>query len=431
MKKKVTIISYSFPPANSPAAQRPYSIAKYIDKSTIQLNVLTCSNQDSSLGTSNEKINFKDFNVFAIPGLSLKYFRKWKSGYMISNYSKKKLNKGRVEKKGNNRVFFPDKAISWFPFALVWCLLNPEKLKNGTVLTTSPLVTNHLLGLIIKKLYPIHWIADIRDFYYLDNIQLFPQSIIKKMHHWLEKKILKNADHVTFISDSMMGRYSLQYPKFVEKYSVIYNGFDPDDYLELKDCEMEELGNLPIRIFYAGSFYDGIRSPTPLIFAIQKLIDRGILGINEIEIKIAGNFEMHLLREIVNLSVLERIFFLGTITRRETIKLMQRAHLLWLIVGEQTNHSATIPIKAFEYLGSGRPILYFGPKNTETANIIRELNAGWVLSNRSDSLEENLILLKKIIEDKKFLNYYTRSQNSLLNKYNRKNQAHQFQMLLK
>jgi len=31
-KKKILIISYSYPPANVPAAQRPYSFAKYLDK---------------------------------------------------------------------------------------------------------------------------------------------------------------------------------------------------------------------------------------------------------------------------------------------------------------------------------------------------------------------------------------------------------------
>jgi hypothetical protein len=50
MRKKVLIISYSYPPANVPAAQRPYSLAKYLDKTKYKVKVLTCANPDSSLG---------------------------------------------------------------------------------------------------------------------------------------------------------------------------------------------------------------------------------------------------------------------------------------------------------------------------------------------------------------------------------------------
>ena len=32
MKKNILIISYSYPPSNVPAAQRPYAVAKYLDK---------------------------------------------------------------------------------------------------------------------------------------------------------------------------------------------------------------------------------------------------------------------------------------------------------------------------------------------------------------------------------------------------------------
>ena len=50
MKKKVLIISYTYPPANVPAAQRPYVIAKYLDKTKFEVSVISCGNSDSSLG---------------------------------------------------------------------------------------------------------------------------------------------------------------------------------------------------------------------------------------------------------------------------------------------------------------------------------------------------------------------------------------------
>ena len=49
-KKNILIVSYSYPPANAPAAQRPFSIAKHIDKEKFNVTVITCSNPESSLG---------------------------------------------------------------------------------------------------------------------------------------------------------------------------------------------------------------------------------------------------------------------------------------------------------------------------------------------------------------------------------------------
>src|SRR5690606_39089025 len=91
--KKLFIISYSFPPSNAPAAQRPYTIAKYLGREGYNVSVLSCSNQDSSLGLEENKICTKDFKLYSVPGLSLKLFRKIKSsGIVDKNGSLKSKN---------------------------------------------------------------------------------------------------------------------------------------------------------------------------------------------------------------------------------------------------------------------------------------------------------------------------------------------------
>ena len=51
-KKKILIISYSYPPSNVPAAQRPYAVAKYLDKSKFDITIITCGNPDLFWGVN-------------------------------------------------------------------------------------------------------------------------------------------------------------------------------------------------------------------------------------------------------------------------------------------------------------------------------------------------------------------------------------------
>lgn len=423
--KRLTIISYSFPPTNAPAAQRPYTIAKYLGKEGYKVNVLTCSNQDSSLGVDDEMIDNTGFNLFKVPGISLTWFRKRKAKQMVSVNNSTDM-KGERRKSILSKWIFPDKAISWFPSALVWCLFHPHKFIKSNILTTSPLATNHLLGLFVKFLYRPFWVADIRDFHYIKNYEKMNDNLNVRLQKWLEKKIITKADVVTFISQSMLNEYAKYYKEQAGKMRVIYNGYDPEDFESLPDLSKVDLDQKPIRIFYAGTFYKGVRSPIPLLAALDSLVYAGTISLNDISISIAGNFEKTLLNDIVEFKSSKRIMFLGNLPRREVLTFMKNAHLLWLIVGDETTHSAGIPVKAFEYIGAKRPILCFAPKNTETPIMIENLNAGWILSNKIIDINLNVEILKRIFSENLYVSSINKENNTLHNVFNRRCQAIEF-----
>src|SRR5690606_13367557 len=56
MKKNVVIISYAYPPNNVAGAQRPYALAKYLDKEKYNVTVISCENPDLPIG-KNENFN--------------------------------------------------------------------------------------------------------------------------------------------------------------------------------------------------------------------------------------------------------------------------------------------------------------------------------------------------------------------------------------
>jgi glycosyltransferase involved in cell wall biosynthesis len=391
-KKNVLIVSYTYPPANAPAAQRPYSIAKYLDKNQFNVTVLTCGNADSSLGFNLEfdpelpDVNLIKLNSFVGRGAST--LRK-------SKMDGKRSLKNRLKTSLFNlfsSLVVPDKAIFWYPKVRSFLIENKEFISElDVVYTTSPAFSNHLIGKAIKKRNcKVMWVSELRDFHSVElvkNVKNIKQYINRK----LENIIIQKSDKVTFISGAMKELYELHYPSFKSKFSYVYNGFDISDFERLPIAETQ---NSKLTIFYAGSFYRGVRSPHPLLKIIDSLIKNDIINLNEIEIRIAGNFENELIDEIKVYNSFSTVNLLGNISRSEVLSNLVTSDLLWLIVGNHATHYTGVPVKFYEYLGARRPIINFAPDNSEPSKIISKNNLGW----NFDTLEFNLELSTSIFE---------------------------------
>ena len=419
MKKKILIISYSYPPANVPAAQRPYSFAKYLDKSNYEVTVLTCANQDSSLGFDtlfNEEL--PDVKLLKIAGYKVSKNRATAN----TNSTNKTSLKGHIKKYIINLLtyfIFPDKGVFWYPKVKKYIKINKNHLKFDVIFSTSPMFTNHLVAKQIKKINAnAILISDFRDFHYLENSQ-YKKGIKAFLNKKLESNCIKRSDKVCFISEAMKNEYTNYYKMHATKFFAIYNGFDKDEY----DTTTTIIKSKKLSIFYAGSFYKGVRNPMPLLNILEELLKQNSITINDIQIEIAGNFESELVNEIKKLNIFKAIHFLGLLPRNEVLKKYKESHLLWLIVGNKVSHYTGVPIKFYEYLASQRPIINFAPSNSEPTSIINDLDLGWNFNTDKIDFKAQVIQFNKIIES-----YKTGKLNNSLDltkteKYSRKNQT--------
>lgn len=395
-KQKVLIISYSYPPSNAPAAQRPYALAKYIDKEKYDVTVITCANADSSLGF-NEGFDeaLEKVKLIRIKSLVGKGASNLRAGKMGGKKSFKNRMKGFLFELLSSMVI-PDKAIFWYPKVRAY-LKNNQELINGTdiVFTTSPAFSNHLTGAFLKKNNrDITWVSEIRDFHSLEKDHESPR-IKQFINRKLEQKVIVQADKVTFISYSMRDLYAEHYAKFKDKFRVIYNGFDAADFehLNIADTRNEKL-----TVFYAGSFYKGVRSPVPLLKIFDKLIERQLISVEEIEIRIAGNLESEVLEEISSYRSFPAVNLIGLIPRKKVLEELVAADLLWLIVGNKPTHYTGVPIKFFEYLAARRPIVNFAPAASEPTSIIAKYGLGWNFDTLVFDLDRSVDIFCEIID---------------------------------
>lgn len=395
-KKKVLIISYSYPPSNVPAAQRPYAVAKYLNKDEFDVTVITCGNRDTFYGV-NHGFNPELPNVNLIKVNSL----------MVGGASSLRKSSTTPKKSLKNRfratlfqllssMVVPDKAIFWYPKVRQYLLKNKHLIKESDIVfTTSPSFSNHLIGKFVKsKNQNILWVSEFRDFHFIETSSR-PKNLKQLINKKLEYLVLKRSDEVSFISNAMRAKYKKHFPKYVDKFNVIYNGFDMSDF---KNLNIAKAQNKKLTIFYAGSFYRGVRSPTPLLKIVNKLIENGKIKSNEIEIRIAGNIENELIEEIKKYKSYACINFIGKIPRSKVLENIVSADLLWLIVGEKATHYTGLPIKFFEYLGARRPIINFAPNISEPTKIIEENNLGWNFDTTNFNLKNSIEIFKKIIK---------------------------------
>lgn len=417
--KKLLIVSYSYPPSNAPAAQRPYSIAKYISNHQVKPVVLTSKFGISSMGSSETQLQKDDWDVV--------YCGKQQLNIIKSSQTERKVNLiktliTKFLKFITPHIIIPDRGILWYKAALkegrAYLSSNPDV---KYILSTSPSVANHLVAKKLKKEFDLYWISDFRDFYYVKNLQFSRKIFRKYIDKVIEKSIIKRADHHTFVTDTMGEDYVNHYNIREENKTIIYNGLNKVDYTNTPKIDFNDN---KIRIFYGGSFYNGVRSPFPLLDVITKLIDNKDLEIQDVEIIIAGTMSEKIREQIASYKLDVR--FLGLISKIEVLKYILSVDFLWLIVGDIDSHNRTIPLKLFEYLGSKKSIICSSNINSESAKLLADYDCHFILNINETNIDRTANL---------FLKFINRMHNSINDfdidkKYFRSYQAEQFSKLL-
>lgn len=393
MKKNILIIAYSYPPDIAPGAQRPYALAKLLDKSKYNVKVITCQNSDFQRKkdkTDSEDDAIKLISIKSRIGSSAANLRQ---GTVKKNSKTTTLSKIKsVLFKIGQQLIFPDKAMFWYPNVIAYLKQNQDIIANASVVfSTSPGATNHRIARFIKrKNKNVRWIADFRDFNYVENWE-GKQGIKAILHKKLETTIINEATYLTFVTQTMYKAYQKFYPRYKDKMYCVYNGFDKGLPVPSKTV------NNKLSFFYAGSFYNGLRSPFHLMQLLDRAIQENLLKKEDVEIKIAGNIEDEIIAAMHSYQSFDCVKFLGSIPRAEVLKHMEESTFLWLIVANIKSHYQTIPIKLFEYIAARRPMVNFAPIVSESSQIVQENNLGYNFDTSNFDVEENYSIFKSLV----------------------------------
>jgi glycosyltransferase involved in cell wall biosynthesis len=273
---------------------------------------------------------------------------------------------------------FPDEKRVWMPGALRAARAALDAEPADVVVTFGQPWTDHLIGLTLKRERGLPWVAHFSD-PWVDSPYFRAGSIARNRSMQWERDVIANADRVVFVSSYTRDRMMARYPaEWRAKTTVITQGFDD----RARAIETPATEGRPVRLVYTGRFYDGIRSPEPLLHALDR-VNRETPLAGRLEVIFVGGATDEYARLAASLTLGRIVTFTGRVSPNEALDAAARADVLLLIdAPSPSGPSLFLPSKLVDYLPMRRPIVGLTPAAGPSADLLNEL--GYPVIDPSD-----------------------------------------------
>jgi glycosyltransferase involved in cell wall biosynthesis len=429
MKKEysgnVLFISYLFPPVAGGGVQRSSKFVKYLPENGWNPVVLTV-NEPYDFYRDDEMMQDVSGNCIIVRTFSIepmKWVRKFlkrKSQSKLKTDSSRSINKKTLKPgfliKLKTYILFPDNEILWLPFAVIKGIQLIKKYKPDVIYSTASPFTDHLIALILVKLFKLPWVADFRDLW-VDRPN-FPKNRWRLcIDRKFERMVIQTASHIVTATSAMAEHFSELYPN--QKYTSITNGFDEDDFTQFSSVLPD---NKKFVLTYTGIF-NREQNPQKIFDALHKSINNNREIEKTIKLKIIGQLDnpgdFENMIHFKKLGLAKYSELVQYLPHKQAIEEMCRSTVLVLLVGVYPHNKGILTGKIFEYLRSGRPILAVVPDDGLAAEIIKETNSGIVVPNDNvDEISSGILNMFELFMNEKLEGFFNRIG---IEKYNRKN----------
>ena len=393
--KKVLIITYYWPPAGGSGVQRWLKFTKYLPKYDWKPIIYTPENPYFEV---RDEVLCKDIpieaEIWKTPvwepyALKDKLFGKAGKSQSAGVISNNKSLKNRLLNWVRGNFFIPDPKLYWVKPSIKVLLKKIKEEGIEHIITTGPPHSMHLIGLGLKKLLPnLKWIADFRDPWseldLLDEFHLSNSS--RKKHQDLEKQVLQNADITLTVSETWVKDLKRLGANRVE---LITNGYDTVDFnSKLKKNDKFIIGHYGL--------LNHLRNAKNLWKALNSLCEENTELHDKLEIHLSGNIDAEVILKIESHPFLTtKVKQLGYLSHAEVLSEYNEASVLLLLLFNSKSGIGNYPGKIFEYFAAKRPILAFGPEDSDAKRLIEKIKTGMCFSYDETKLKDDILDLFK------------------------------------
>ncbi len=296
--------------------------------------------------------------------------KKFKAGQF--DVGKNQSWKARLSIWIRGNFFIPDARVFWVKPSVKFLRKYLEENNFEAFVTTGPPHSVHLIGLHLKKEFPhLKWIADFRDPWteisYYKHLKLSATS--DRKHRKLEQQVFDKADITLATSFSDAENFRRKGANAF----CITNGFDVNTASKVVKVNIGE--NKKFTLSYIGML-EQLRNPTILWKTLNEIITENENFKNDIELKFVGRIDDKILHYLENSGLKNHLLNLGYLPHAEANAEMWNSDLLLLTNFPEETSKGIIPGKIFEYLATGKPIISFGPADSDVKQILTETQAG-------------------------------------------------------
>jgi glycosyltransferase involved in cell wall biosynthesis len=227
--------------------------------------------------------------------------------------------------------------------------------------------SDHLIGLRVHRATGLPWVAHFSD-PWTDNPYLRGRGWQRRLWERMEADVVRAADALVFVNAHTADRVMRKYPdEWRRKAHVVPHGFDSDELPPSAPAPRDAR----LTLVYTGRFYEGVRTPEPLLRALAVLAGRRPLA-RELRVVFAGTPVPSHRRLASALGLDDCVEFTGRLSFVESARLAAAADVL-LVIDAPADDSLFLPSKLVDYLPAGKPILGLTPPCGASADLVRAL----------------------------------------------------------
>lgn len=402
--KKVLILTYYWPPGGGAGVQRWLKFVKYMRGFGWEPIVYTAENGempvlDHSLEKDiPENLTVLKTTIWEPYTVYKRFIGRKKEDKINASFLSENKKAGLTEKisiwiRGN--FFIPDARRFWIKPSIKYLENYIRKNNIQHVISSGPPHSMHLIALGLCKRFPnLKWVADFRDPW--TNIDFYEKLMLTRfadrLHHKQELSVLKSAHAVISVGRTMSEEFKEIYlkggGKNEDKFSVITNGFDPEDLVK-HVVEKDRKFSLA----HIGTLVKD-RNPAVLWKVLHQLVLENNSFAEQLEIKLVGKVDIFVKEEIEKWGLSAYVNKIDYLTHDKVIEEQQKSRVLLLLVNNTKNAKGILTGKFFEYMASGNTTLAVGPPDGDLAEILKATGAG-VISDFGDEkdLRQNILNL--------------------------------------
>lgn len=272
----------------------------------------------------------------------------------------------------------PDRWSSWLLCGVVAGVRTIRREKIDVILSTFPISTAILIGLLLHKLTGKPWIVDFRDSMTEDNYP--PEGFRRQIWRWIERKAVARACRVLFTAASTRKMYINRYPDVdPEKFVLVSNGYDEEDLAAFDGFASNAKRSAgPIKLLHAGTLYREERDPRPFFRAIARLKRSGVLSTNKLQVTLRNpTDDAYYQKFLDDLEIADIVTIRPHLPHQESLAECAESDALLIFQAANCDHQ--IPAKAYEYMRLGKPILALTTQTGDTAALLNEIGGTTIL----------------------------------------------------
>jgi glycosyltransferase involved in cell wall biosynthesis len=425
---KVLFVAYYFPPAGGAGVQRSEKFVKYLPSEGFLPIVIAGPTLPESRWTPHDLTLMKsipaEVPVHRVDGPAPIQCGRWRS-------------------RSERWLRTPNLFSKWWIEAATELGLRVADGEKLIFATMSPFESGEVARRLSQHL-GIPWVADLRDPWALDEMQVYPTGIHRKLEMRKMERILSTAATIIMNTPEAAAALRREIPGLRKKNIIsITNGFDREDFSDALPARDDG----KFRIVHAGYLhtnngldlrnrrfasllrgtYDGVdiltRSHTMLLEAVERwCLERRHVR-NDLELVFAGKTSAEDRAVVEASGIGSLIQFTGYLSHRESVRLVRTADLLFLPMHNLPAgwRCRIVPGKTYEYMASSRPILAAVPDG-DTREFLEK--CGTALVCRPDHVEGMMRRLEQVYSAWKGNRTTFHSNESFVNQFERRTLTH-------